>query len=75
MGQAKFQVSFELLRQLLHMPGDTRIRDILCENMDIYHERFTVYVEHWELPEVEPPVLISPITREIRWDWNLDESI
>ena len=74
MGQARFKVSFELLRQSLHMPVGTKILCVSCEDGDIYGECFTTYVEHWELPEVvdgAKSILINPTIHEIRWEWNL----
>lgn len=70
---AEFEVSYELLKQTLHMPPETLVMGVREGNS--LHRTFVIKVADPALPPcpINQPPMISPIvTKEsIRWDWNV----
>ena len=74
MNGAKFDVSEQLLIDLLHMPEGTRILGIQKENP--FSDAFTFYVTNDDLPRVAEgglPQRIMPMMQTVKFDWNLKE--
>jgi len=77
MGQARINVSEQLLRQALHMPDDVTILNVRLT----WPHRIDLLLESPELPDVpegnDPPMLNPNVTRIERyeWDWGDEEAI
>lgn len=66
MNAAKFQVDFELLKEVMLLPEDTKIWAVHMDVAMQLNGYFEIYVEHPDLPEKPEgglPVTIAPIYR------------
>ena len=69
---AKIRIDVSYLKDLLHMPIMTEIKDISIEN-EYFRPYIVITVENTDLLEVkegEEIPTIQPIIHQINWDWN-----
>lgn len=76
MGIAKIWVSWDLIRDLLHMPPNTILREVDSDRL--YDHKVQFIVEHPDIHnEKNPPILLNPVVRRIpehfEFDWNNDD--
>lgn len=81
MGKAKFKLSTYRLEQLLGLPYNARITEIIQTGKQYYPKEILIYVEHPNLPEVDEsswmpePIEIFPqwndINRKEFVDWGI----
>jgi hypothetical protein len=77
MGKARFDVSLDLLADLLHLPRGTTILEVGQSNLR--DQTFPVYVQHDDLPEIQdgdlwPEVMPTHIRQEpiVFGGWGLE---
>lgn len=69
MGKAKFKLSTYRLEQLLGLPYETRITEVIQTGKQFYPKEILIYVEHPDLPDIDKTSPMSePI--EIFPSWN-----
>ena len=64
MGYARFRITFELLRDVLHLPAQTEIKLVAMPTSKYWHDECEITVEHPDIkthPEGEVPPLVSPL--------------
>lgn len=73
MRAARFKMSVDLLRDLMHLPPNASIVGASTNGVDPW---VTFVVDDPSLPEAEEPHESLPTCtrKEIVWSWNVDES-
>lgn len=74
MGKAKFRLSTYRLEQLLGLPHETRITEVIQTGKQYYLKEILIYVEHPDLPDnVEIFPTWNEITRREFIDWGIPD--
>jgi hypothetical protein len=72
MGKARFKLSTHRLEQLLGLPYETRITEVIQLGKQFYPKELLIYVEHQDLPDnIEIFPQWNDKTRKEFVDWGI----